>query len=81
MHRKLKVREIKIIVMAEEGNGKTTIANQIANFMNCAGLDVDIVDDEPKQSIEKMAVCFAGMVCNKDYHITVATKQIVNGES
>jgi len=68
-------RELKIIVASEAGNGKTTIANQITNLLRLGGLDVDLVDDEPRQPLKKNAEMFAKMVCNPDIHVTVETKQ------
>jgi len=77
------MREIKIIVASETGNGKSTIANQIVNILRCSGLDVDLIDRDspehppsPRMSIHRCAEAFAHMVANKEHHITVETRQV-----
>ena len=75
------MKEIKILVLAEAGCGKTTIANQITNILRCTGISVDLIDDEARLPIAKTAEQFAKMVCNNDCHVTVETKQIARGDS
>jgi len=69
------MREIKILVAAQAGDGKSTIANQIVNILRCGGLDVDLIDrdhpsldPEPRMPIAKCAEQFAHMVANKEHH-------------
>jgi len=77
------MNEIKILVAAQAGGGKSTIANQIVNILRCGGLDVDLLDrdhpsldPEPRMPIMKCAERFANMVAGKQHHITVETRQV-----
>ena len=77
------MREIKILVAAQAGDGKSTIANQIVNLLRCSGLDVDLIDSdgpglpsEPRMPLADCAKRFANMVANKEHHITVETRQV-----
>jgi len=74
-------QQVKILVAAEAGVGKTTIANQITNVLRLLGFDVDLVDDEPRQPIEKVSATIAKMVCNSNIHIVVETRMLRRSQS
>ena len=67
---------MKILIVGQTGEGKTTIANLVAKYIELHGITCEVVDDETPEVVPKtIHNCLEAMV-DKKVNITIETLQL-----
>lgn len=76
------MRDIRIVVMAGSGQGKSTVAQMIFDVLQMVGFNVDLVDDNGIGIVDEVPGAIAATIDNRiadlrasDHKITVQTQQ------